>query len=97
MKKYILSFLVFSLSCDISSSKPINNPDPVLSIDNQDYDELIEIHRWLKTYIAGNPIYSEIFHQPFDGRDYVSCRYSKDSYYRQIEFYLAEYYAVLAH
>ena len=40
MKKYILSFLVFSLSCDISSSKPINNPDPVLSIDNQDYKNM---------------------------------------------------------
>ncbi|MDG1247391.1 MAG: peptide-methionine (S)-S-oxide reductase MsrA, partial [Flavobacteriaceae bacterium] len=40
MKKYFLSFLVFSLSCDISSSKPINNPDPVLSIDNQDYKNM---------------------------------------------------------
>ena len=40
MKKYFLSFLVFSLSCDISSSKPINNPDPVFSVDNQDYENM---------------------------------------------------------
>ena len=40
MKNYFLSFLIFSLSCDISSSKPINNPDPVLSIDNQDYKNM---------------------------------------------------------
>ena len=36
MKKYFFSIFIFCLSCDISSSKPIDNPEPVFSINNQD-------------------------------------------------------------
>ena len=40
MNKYIFSFFVFFLSCDISSSKPIDNPDPVFSVNDQDYKSI---------------------------------------------------------
>ena len=38
MKKYFFSIFIFCLSCDISSSKPIDNPEPVFSINNQDLE-----------------------------------------------------------
>ena len=71
MKKYILSFLVFSLSCDISSSKPINNPDPVLSIDNQDYKNMS------KAYFASGCFWCvETIYESLDGVKEVYSGYA---------------------
>ena len=74
MKKYILSFLVFSLSCDISSSKPINNPDPVLSIDNQDYKNMS------KAYFASGCFWCvETIYESLDGVKEVYSGYAGGS------------------
>ncbi len=40
MKKVLLSLLVFCSSCDISSSKPINNINPVNKVDDQNFDNM---------------------------------------------------------
>ena len=74
MKKYFLSFLVFSLSCDISSSKPINNPDPVLSIDNQDYKNMS------KAYFASGCFWCvETIYESLDGVKEVYSGYAGGS------------------
>ena len=71
---YILSFLVFSLSCDISSSKPINNPDPVLSIDNQDYKNMS------KAYFASGCFWCvETIYESLDGVKEVYSGYAGGS------------------
>ena len=74
MKKYFLSFLVFSLSCDISSSKPINNPDPVLSVDNQDYENMS------KAYFASGCFWCvETIYESLDGVKEVYSGYAGGS------------------
>jgi peptide-methionine (S)-S-oxide reductase len=74
MKKYFLSFLVFSLSCDISSSKPINNPDPVHSIDNQDYENMS------KAYFASGCFWCvETIYESLDGVKEVYSGYAGGS------------------
>ena len=40
MKKYFLPIFIFCLSCDISSSRPIDNPEPILVVNNQDYQSM---------------------------------------------------------
>ena len=74
MKKYFLSFLVFSLSCDISSSKPINNPDPVFSVDNQDYENMS------KAYFASGCFWCvETIYESLDGVKEVYSGYAGGS------------------
>ena len=74
MKKYFLSFLVFSLSCDISSSKPINNPDPVHSVDNQDYENMS------KAYFASGCFWCvETIYESLDGVKEVYSGYAGGS------------------
>jgi len=74
MKKYFLSFLVFSLSCDISSSKPINNPDPVFSVDNQDYEYMS------KEYFASGCFWCvETIYESLDGVKEVYSGYAGGS------------------
>lgn len=71
MKKYFLSFLIFSLSCDISSSKPINNPDPVFSVDNQDYENMS------KAYFASGCFWCvETIYESLDGVKEVYSGYA---------------------
>ena len=74
MKKYFLSFIVFSLSCDISSSKPINNPDPVFSVDNQDYENMS------KAYFASGCFWCvETIYESLDGVKEVYSGYAGGS------------------
>ena len=74
MKKYFLSFLAFSLSCDISSSKPINNPDPVFSVDNQDYENMS------KAYFASGCFWCvETIYESLDGVKEVYSGYAGGS------------------
>ena len=74
MKKYFLSFLVFSLSCDISSSKPISNPDPVFSVDNQDYENMS------KAYFASGCFWCvETIYESLDGVKEVYSGYAGGS------------------
>tara|TARA_B100001769_G_C22016209_1_gene546102 strand:+ start:175 stop:885 length:711 start_codon:yes stop_codon:yes gene_type:complete len=40
MKRILLSLLIFCLSCDISSSKPIDNINPVNTVDIQNFDDM---------------------------------------------------------
>ena len=40
MKKLLLTLLVFCLSCDISTSKPVDNINPVYSVDKQKFDNM---------------------------------------------------------
>ena len=74
MKKYFLSFLIFSLSCDISSYKPINNPDPVFSVDNQDYEYMS------KAYFASGCFWCvETIYESLDGVKEVYSGYAGGS------------------
>jgi peptide-methionine (S)-S-oxide reductase len=74
MKKYFLSFLVFSLSCDISSSKPINNPDPVFLVENQDYENMS------KAYFASGCFWCvETIYESLDGVKEVYSGYAGGS------------------
>jgi peptide-methionine (S)-S-oxide reductase len=74
MKKYFLSFLVFSLSCDISSSKPINNPDPVFIVENQDYENMS------KAYFASGCFWCvETIYESLDGVKEVYSGYAGGS------------------
>ena len=40
MKRILLSLLIFCLSCGISSSKPIDNINPVNTVDIQNFDDM---------------------------------------------------------
>mgnify|MGYP003740543249 FL=1 len=74
MNKYILSFFVFFLSCDISSSKPIDNPDPVFSVNDQDYKSMN------KAYFASGCFWCvETIYESLDGVKEVYSGYAGGS------------------
>ena len=82
MKKYFLSFLVFSLSCDISSSKPINNPDPVFSVDNQDYENMSKAYFASGCFWCVETIYESLdcVKEVYSG--YAGCSTINPNYYQ---------------
>ena len=62
MKKYFFSIFIFCLSCDISSSKPIDNPEPAFSINNQDLEGMS------KAYFASGCFWCvETIYESLDG------------------------------
>ena len=62
MKKYILPLFIFCLSCEIGSSKPIDNLDPVFTVDNHDYQNLS------KAYFASGCFWCvETIYESLDG------------------------------
>ncbi|MBT3282229.1 MAG: peptide-methionine (S)-S-oxide reductase MsrA [Cryomorphaceae bacterium] len=74
MNKYIFSFFVFFLSCDISSSKPIDNPDPVFSVNDQDYKSMN------KAYFASGCFWCvETIYESLDGVKEVYSGYAGGS------------------
>ena len=74
MNKYIFSFFVFFLSCDISSSKPIDNPDPVFSVNDQDYKSIN------KAYFASGCFWCvETIYESLDGVKEVYSGYAGGS------------------
>ena len=74
MNKYIISFFVFFLSCDISSSKPIDNPDPVFSVNDQDYKSMN------KAYFASGCFWCvETIYESLDGVKEVYSGYAGGS------------------
>ncbi len=74
MKKYFFSIFVFSLSCDISSSKPIDNPEPVFSINNQDLQGMS------KAYFASGCFWCvETIYESLDGVKEVYSGYAGGS------------------
>ena len=74
MKKYFFSIFIFCLSCDISSSKPIDNPDPVFSISNQNFEGLS------KAYFASGCFWCvETIYESLDGVKEVYSGYAGGS------------------
>ena len=74
MKKYFLSIFIFCLSCDISSSKPIDNPEPVFSINNQDLQGMS------KAYFASGCFWCvETIYESLDGVKEVYSGYAGGS------------------
>lgn len=74
MNKYIFSFFVFFLSCDISSSKPIDNPDPVFLVNDQDYKSMN------KAYFASGCFWCvETIYESLDGVKEVYSGYAGGS------------------
>ena len=62
MKKYILPLFIFCLSCEIGSSKPIDNLEPVFTLDNNDYQNLS------KAYFASGCFWCvETIYESLDG------------------------------
>jgi len=71
MKKYFFSIFIFCLSCDISSSKPIDNPEPVFSINNQDLEGMS------KAYFASGCFWCvETIYESLDGVKEVYSGYA---------------------
>ena len=74
MKKYFFSIFIFCLSCDISSSKPIDNPDPVFSISSQNFEGLS------KAYFASGCFWCvETIYESLDGVKEVYSGYAGGS------------------
>jgi peptide-methionine (S)-S-oxide reductase len=74
MKKYFFSIFIFCLSCDISSSKPIDNPEPVFSINNQDLQGMS------KAYFASGCFWCvETIYESLDGVKEVYSGYAGGS------------------
>ena len=74
MKKYFFSIFIFCLSCDTSSSKPIDNPDPVFSISNQNFEGLS------KAYFASGCFWCvETIYESLDGVKEVYSGYAGGS------------------
>lgn len=74
MKKYFFSIFIFCLSCDISSSKPIDNPEPVFSINNQDLEGMS------KAYFASGCFWCvESIYESLDGVKEVYSGYAGGS------------------
>ena len=74
MKKYFFSIFIFCLSCDISSSKPIDNPEPVFSINNQDLEGMS------KAYFASGCFWCvETIYESLDGVKEVYSGYAGGS------------------
>ena len=74
MKKYFFSIFIFCLSCDISSSKPIDNPEPVFSIINQDLEGMS------KAYFASGCFWCvETIYESLDGVKAVYSGYAGGS------------------
>ena len=74
MKKYFFSIFIFCLSCDISSSKPIDNSDPVFSISNQNFEGLS------KAYFASGCFWCvETIYESLDGVKEVYSGYAGGS------------------
>ncbi len=62
MKKYILTLLILCLSCEIGSSKPFDNLEPVSNISNQDYQSMS------KAYFASGCFWCvETIYESLDG------------------------------
>tara|TARA_B100001057_G_scaffold146988_2_gene146944 strand:- start:31600 stop:32259 length:660 start_codon:yes stop_codon:yes gene_type:complete len=74
MQKYFLSLLLLFSSCNLSSSKPIDNPDPILSINNQDYENMS------KAYFASGCFWCvETIYESLDGVKEVYSGYAGGS------------------
>ena len=74
MKKYFFSIFIFCLSCDISSSKTIDNPDPVFSISSQNFEGLS------KAYFASGCFWCvETIYESLDGVKEVYSGYAGGS------------------
>ena len=74
MKKYFFSIFIFCLSCNISSSKPIDNLDPVFSISNQNFEGLS------KAYFASGCFWCvETIYESLDGVKEVYSGYAGGS------------------
>ena len=74
MKKYFFSIFIFCLSCDVSSSKPIDNPDPVFSISSQNFEGLS------KAYFASGCFWCvETIYESLDGVKEVYSGYAGGS------------------
>jgi peptide-methionine (S)-S-oxide reductase len=74
MKKYFLSIFIFCLSCDISSSKSIDNPEPVFSVNNQDFQGMS------KAYFASGCFWCvETIYESLDGVKEVYSGYAGGS------------------
>ena len=62
MKNFFLTLLVFCLSCDISTSKPVDNINPVYSVDKQKFDNMS------KAYFASGCFWCvETIYESLDG------------------------------
>ena len=74
MKKYFFSIFIFCLSCDIGSSKPIDNLDPVFSISNQNFEGMS------KAYFASGCFWCvETIYESLDGVKEVYSGYAGGS------------------
>ena len=71
MKKLLLTLLVFCLSCDISTSKPVDNINPVYSVDNQKFENMS------KAYFASGCFWCvETIFESLDGVEEVYSGYA---------------------
>ena len=71
MKKLFLTLLIFSLSCDISTSKPADNISPVNSVDNQKFENMS------KAYFASGCFWCvETIYESLDGVEEVYSGYA---------------------
>ena len=71
MKKLLLTLLVFCLSCDISTSKPVDNINPVYSVDNQKFENMS------KAYFASGCFWCvETIYESLDGVEEVYSGYA---------------------
>jgi peptide-methionine (S)-S-oxide reductase len=62
MKNFFLTLLVFCLSCDIGTSKPVDNINPVYSVDKQKFDNMS------KAYFASGCFWCvETIYESLDG------------------------------
>jgi len=74
MKRILLSLLIFCLSCDISSSKPIDNINPVNTVDIQNFDNMS------RAYFASGCFWCvETIYESLDGVEEVYSGYAGGS------------------
>ena len=74
MKRILLSFLIFCLSCYISSSKPIDNINPVNTVDIQNFDNMS------RAYFASGCFWCvETIYESLDGVEEVYSCYAGGS------------------